>query len=99
MEARLPWWRVLVCSQDGVEVATLTIDGPGLPDLAAVDLVAGLALWARRSGSTIVLCEASDELVELLALAGLPGEVVGQPEARKDPVGVEEERHGADPPV
>jgi hypothetical protein len=99
MEARVPWCRALVRRSDGAEVVTLAVDGPGVADLAAVDLVAALGLWARRSGLSLVLRDTSDELVELLALAGLAGEVVGQPEEREDPIGVEEERHGADPSV
>ncbi len=43
----------------------------GRPDLATIDALACLQLMARRLGSSIRLCGACPELVELLNLAGL----------------------------
>jgi ABC-type transporter Mla MlaB component len=40
-------------------------------DAVAVDALARLALSARRGGSEVRLCEASEELVELIELMGL----------------------------
>jgi ABC-type transporter Mla MlaB component len=40
-------------------------------DLVAVDALARLQLTAKRLGRAIRLCRASDQLVELVALAGL----------------------------
>jgi hypothetical protein len=41
-------------------------------DLVAIDAPARLGLTARRLGTSILLCGASDELVALIAFAGLP---------------------------
>jgi hypothetical protein len=55
-------------------------------DLVAVDLLARLALAARRLGCAIRLRDADPDLVALLALVGLaeatglPGQVVGEAE-------------------
>jgi ABC-type transporter Mla MlaB component len=71
-------------------------------DMATVDALARLALRAGRMGAAVSLRDPSNELLELVGLAGLgevlpcaPGsgvEVVGQSEERKEPLGVEEER-------
>ena len=53
------------------------------PDLAAVDVLARLALAARRLGCRIRLADADPDLLGLLELVGLVGlarEVVGEPE-------------------
>ena len=65
------------------------------PHLGTVDVLARLALAARRRGVRLRLRRPSHELRELVALAGL-GEVLGvepggQPEEREEPLGVEEE--------
>jgi ABC-type transporter Mla MlaB component len=55
-------------------------------DLAAVEVLARMALAARRLGFAIRLQDADPDLVELLGLAGLaevaglPGQVVGEAE-------------------
>ena len=78
-------------------------------DMATVDALARLALRARRMGCGVNLRDPSTELLELLGLAGL-GEVLpcapasglemlGQPEEREEPLGVEEERDAGDPAV
>ena len=78
-------------------------------DLATVDALARLALRARRMGCVVCLRDPSTELLELVGLAGLgevlpcvPGsvvEMIGQPEEREEPLGVEDERDAGDPAV
>ena len=48
-------------------------------DLATVDCLARLALLARRRGGRIVVRGASDELRELIELAGLDAVLLGDP--------------------
>ena len=62
-------------------------------DLRLVDLLARLRL---ATGARVVC--APRELWELLELCGLV-EVVGQPEEREEPLGVEKERQLDDPAV
>jgi STAS domain len=71
------------------------------PDVATIDALARLELTARRRGKTLRLRNASTELRELIALAGLdevlrvePGR---QAEQREQPIGVEEEGELDDP--
>jgi anti-anti-sigma regulatory factor len=71
--------------------------------LAVVDVLARLQLAARRSGHELRVRDASPELLELIALAGLE-DVLGveprrQAEEREEPLGVEEERELPDPPA
>ena len=65
------------------------------PDLRTVDLLARVALAARRSGCELRLGRATPELRELLVLCGLAQvlrvEPERQPEEREDRLGVEEE--------
>jgi ABC-type transporter Mla MlaB component len=78
-------------------------------DMATVDALARLALRARRMGCAVTLRDPSTELLELVGLAGLGEvlpcapvsgvEVVGKPEEREEPLGVEEERDAGDPAV
>lgn len=70
-------------------------------DLSTVDALARLQLEARRLGLELRLVEASDELLELVDLAGLVV-VLGveprrQAEEREERLGVEEERQLGDP--
>lgn len=70
------------------------------PDLATVEALARVELTARRLGSDVCLRGASVELMELLALCGLPLEVLvpeRHAEEREEPGGIEEERDPADP--
>lgn len=73
------------------------------PDMSAVDRVARLLLQARRDGCDCRLREASEELLQLIELAGLDGllrvEVRRQTEQREESCCVEEEGELADPPV
>jgi hypothetical protein len=73
------------------------------PDVLTIDALARLQLSARRRGRRLRLRDASDELCELIDLAGLR-EVLGveprrQAEQREQRVGVEEERQLDDPAV
>lgn len=88
---------MLVCGE--IELAGWPLPGGGHPDLSVVDELARWQLTARRRGWSIRLCNASEELVDLLYLVGL-GEVVPhaadlrievcqEPEGREE-VGVEE---------
>ena len=70
-------------------------------DIAAVNRLAHVQLCARRSGCEVCFTDASEDLVALVELVGLGDvlrvEVRRQPEERKEPGGVEEERELADP--
>ena len=99
----------LVVAGDGTTVLLCDLARFAEADMGTIDALARLALRARRLGRAITLRDASPELRELLAFAGLGDvlpcapasgvEVVGQPEQREEPLGVEEERNAADPPV
>jgi hypothetical protein len=65
-------------------------------DLGTVDALARLQLAGRRLGFEVRVVAPSEELVELLELAGLV-DVLRQPEEGKEPPGVEEERELGDP--
>lgn len=64
-------------------------------NLKSVDIIARLQLAAKRLGLQFCLRRASDDLLALLALAGLAEALglkpVGQPEHREQPRGAEEE--------
>jgi hypothetical protein len=93
------WCRVRVVGPDGTEVAGRVLEGPGTPDLAAVDELARIALRVSRSGGLIVLSEVSSALRDLLDLAGLGVEMEWQAELGKEPLGIqegEEEGHPGD---
>ncbi len=81
-----------------LECDVAEVDGP---NLTTVETLARVELTARRLGSGIRLRGASVELLEVLALCGLPFELVleaeGQAEQREEARGVEEERDPTDP--
>jgi hypothetical protein len=52
--------------------------GAGAPDLAAVDRLARLALWAKRRGGRLVVSDLSPRLAELLHLTGLDAQAWGR---------------------
>jgi ABC-type transporter Mla MlaB component len=57
---------------DGSSPAVLRCELAAItPDAAAVDALARLALAARRRGSQVRLCGASEELIALVAFMGL----------------------------
>jgi hypothetical protein len=96
------WCRVTLIGADGTEVAHSTLEGPGAPDLLALDQVAHLALVAARAGGAVVLSDVSPDMGDLLDLSGLGVEVQRQAEGREESLGVqreEEERHGGDLPA
>jgi hypothetical protein len=72
-------------------------------DAAAVDAVARIQLAARRMGRRLVLREAADDLLDLLAFVGVAGALGIEPwrqaEEREERGGVEEERELGDPPA
>jgi ABC-type transporter Mla MlaB component len=71
-------------------------------DLSSVDLLARLQLAARRMGWTISLCDATDDVRELLEFVGLSDvlalEARRQPEERVE-LGVQEVVQPGDPPA
>jgi ABC-type transporter Mla MlaB component len=83
------------------EVLECDVAAMRIPDLDTVDALARVGLTARQLGSEVRLRGASVELLELLAMCGLPFELVleaeGQAEQREEPRGVEEERDPTDP--
>lgn len=81
--------RVVVCD----------VAGLGPPGLAAVNLLARLALTARRAGGRIRLRDPSPALCALLDLVGLRFETEGQPEQREPPPRVQEAVEPGDPAV
>jgi ABC-type transporter Mla MlaB component len=93
-------------SECDTPVVLCDVDGCVQTDLAAIDALARLQLSARRSGRSIRLQEASSQLHDLLAFAGLdevvPRRELGvepsrQPEDGEEPFRVEEEREFGDP--
>ena len=74
----------------------------GDPDLGTVADLARLQLAARRLNLDVVLRNASDALVELVAFVGLADVLRVEPrrqaEEREERLGVEEERELDDPP-
>jgi len=102
MAAVQQWCRVTLVDADGVEIACCVLEGPGAPDLGAVDDFARLALLARRLGGGIVVTDLSPPLGALLELAGLGVEVERQAELGEEAIGVQrgqEERHPGDLPT
>jgi anti-anti-sigma regulatory factor len=83
--------------------ATLVLDLSGLrqPDVGTVEMLALMHVAAQRAGVELRLenpCAALAQLIELLGLDGvLRVEPHGQPEAREQPGGAEEERELGDP--
>lgn len=97
MPGNVPWVRIVFIGPAGVEVAEWVIEGPGRPDLDAVDVVARCQLSARRSGGSILLRDLNGDLSGLLELVGLLAEVGGEPESGKQVLSVEERVVPGDP--
>lgn len=74
------WGTIVLLVADQTVVASWPLRGEGRPDLGAVDVVARWARTARRMGCSIRVRGACGELRDLLDLAGLWREVVGEPE-------------------
>jgi STAS domain len=83
------------------EVLECDVAAIRMPDLRTVEALARVELTAGRVGTEIHLRGASVELLELLAICGLPFELVleaeGQAEEWEEPRGVEEEGDSTDP--
>ena len=78
MMPAVEWWcRVTLIGPGGDALAGWSLEGPGQPDLEAVDRVARLALGAGRLGGRVVLSDVDPDLRSLLDLAALPVEVEG----------------------
>lgn len=90
--------RVLL-EASGAPVVVCDVGGLGPPGLGAVDLLARLALTARRAGGRIRLRDADPALHALLDLVGLRFQVEGQVEEREPALGVEEAVETGDPAV
>jgi hypothetical protein len=84
------WARIVLVGSTGTELAEWVVEGVGAPDLAVVEAVARWQLWARRAGGAVLLRDVGADLLALLDLAGLLGEMGGEPEGRKQVLGVEE---------
>ena len=84
------WCRIVVLGPRGVPRASVAVGGTGRPDVAAVGVVARWVRAVRRAGVALAVCDLADELAELLALAGLLGELSREPEDGEHPLGVEE---------
>ncbi|MEV7992871.1 STAS domain-containing protein [Streptomyces sp. NPDC086077] len=83
----------------GAPVVVCDVGAIGPPGLGTVDLLARLALTAKRAGSGIRLRDPDPALHALLDLVGLRFEVEGQPEQREPPLGVQEAVEPGDPSV
>jgi len=83
---------VVVCDVAGLEA-----------DAVAIDALARIQLAVRRMGRRLMVRDAADDLLDLLAFAGVAGvlgiEPWGQTEQREQRLGVEEERELGDPPA
>ena len=73
-----------LCDDAPVELDARALDRP---HLGTVDVLARLALSARRAGGSVRITGASDELRELVALAGLDGVLPADATATQVPDG------------
>ena len=99
--------RVRAGLHGGTDVVVCDVGGLSETSVAAISLLARLQLTARRLGGRVRVRNASPELHELLALAGLcdvvgacpplPVEALGQSEQREELLGVQEEGDPGDP--
>ena len=80
---------IVVVDAGGIEQVTWALPPMAEPDLSLVDDLARLALSARRLGYTLRLRNPGGRVAEMLDLAGLRVEVLGQAEGGEQ-VGVEE---------
>lgn len=93
------WCRITVLAPDGSVDGTWLLQGPGAPDLGVVDWLARRWLLAGRAGGTAVVRDVCPQLERLLALAGLLGQMNGQPEEREEVLDVKERVEADDPPL
>jgi hypothetical protein len=102
MPSAQPWCRITLLWPDGTVRVHHILEGPGAPDIGAVEEVARLALWALQDGGSVELSEVSPELDELLEVSGLRVEMERETEGGKEALGVEEveeEAHSRDTPA
>ena len=94
------WCTVTIVEPGDAATTDCVLQGAGHPDLGAVDIVARIALLARRRGGDVVLSEVCELLDELLVLADLGVEVRRETKRREQPLVEEreEERHRGDAP-
>lgn len=95
------WCRVTVQHPVRSDSSSLVLSGNGPPDLSVVDVLARMALVAARKGSVLVLSEVAPTLEELLVLAGLRVQMLGEIEGAEEPLRVqhgEEEAERSDLP-
>jgi len=71
------WCRATIVGPGDLELAAFALEGPGDPDVGAVDDVARFVLLAKRLGGRLVLTDLSTKLRLLLDLAGLLAEAAG----------------------
>ncbi|WP_406122853.1 hypothetical protein [Streptomyces sp. NBC_00989] len=83
----------------GAVLVEIEVVGPGPPGLGTVDLLARLALTARRAGGRIRLRDPAPGLRALLDLVGLRVEMEGQVEQREPALRVQEEVEPGEPAV
>ncbi|WP_327401738.1 STAS domain-containing protein [Streptomyces sp. NBC_01288] len=83
----------------GAVLVEIEVVGPGPPGLSTVDLLARLALTARRAGGRIRLRDPAPALRALLDLVGLRVEMEGQVEQREPALRVQEEVEPGEPAV
>ncbi|MFJ3883475.1 STAS domain-containing protein [Streptomyces sp. NPDC090077] len=91
--------RVRDACRDGPRGIVCDTRGVTTPTLATVDALARMALTARRHGAPFTVTGAAPRLQALLHLVGLAGELLGQPEEREPPGGVQEGVQPDDPPL
>ncbi|MFJ8160719.1 STAS domain-containing protein [Streptomyces sp. NPDC096136] len=89
--------RVGEACRDGPREIVCDARAAGTPSLATVDALARMALTARRHGTPFKVTGADPALRALLDLVGLV-ELLGQPEQREPPGGVQEGVQSDDPP-
>ena len=80
-----------------ISTSSIVVEAGALDaDVSTLDALARLQLNAKRIGQSIRLSNASSELRQLIALAGLSEvlrvESLREPEQREDALGVQEER-------
>jgi hypothetical protein len=82
----------------------IALDLTGMPaELGSIEVLARMQLGVRRLDGRLELHGATQELLDLIAFAGL-GDVLGvkaerEPEEREQPLRVEEERDLGDSPI
>jgi len=90
-----------ILESEPATVLVCDVSAVGRADLGVVDVLARVRLMARRLGCAVQLRSPSMDLVDLLALIGLRGElpleVERQAEHREEAGGVEEEGDAGDP--